>query len=100
MTSRFAALLAAFLLAACAARPTAEPAPGPAPALPAAAAPRVVVETAGGASLPVAVELARTDEERTRGMMHRRELAPEAGMLFVFSESDQRAFWKIGRAHV
>jgi len=89
MTSRLAAPLAALLLAACAARPPAEPAP----ALPPAAAPRVVVETAGGASLPVAVELARTDEERTRGLMNRRELAPEAGMLFIFSELEPRAFW-------
>ena len=39
------------------------------------------------------VELARSDEERTRGLMNRRELAPEAGMLFLFSENEQRAFW-------
>ena len=39
------------------------------------------------------VELARTDDERARGLMYRRELAPEAGMLFLFSESEQRAFW-------
>jgi len=90
MTPRLALSLAALLCtAACAARPTAEPAPAASPA----PAPRVIVETAGGASLPVTVELARTDEERARGMMNRRELGPEAGMLFLFSESEQRAFW-------
>jgi uncharacterized membrane protein (UPF0127 family) len=41
----------------------------------------------------VTVELARSDEERTRGMMNRRDLGPEAGMLFLFSESEPRAFW-------
>ncbi len=93
MTRRLArllpALLPALLLAACAARPAAEPAPARAPA----PTPRVIVETAGGASLPVTVELARTDAERERGMMHRRELAPEAGMLFLFSENEHRSFW-------
>lgn len=90
-TSRSLRLAPALLLAlACAVRPLAEPAPPPAPA---AAPPRVVIETAAGSSLTVAVELARTDEERSRGMMHRRELAPEAGMLFIFSENEPRAFW-------
>jgi uncharacterized protein len=87
MTPRFARAGAALLLAAaCAPRP---------PATPAAATPtpRVIVVTATGARLPVAVELARSDEERTRGLMYRRELAPEAGMLFFFSENEERAFW-------
>jgi uncharacterized membrane protein (UPF0127 family) len=78
------ARLALLLAGACASRP--EPA-APVPA------PRVIVETAAGARLPVAVELASNDEERTRGLMNRRELAPEAGMLFIFPESEPRAFW-------
>ena len=73
-TSRSLRLAPALLLAlACAVRPLAEPAPPPAPA---AAPPRVVIETAAGSSLTVAVEL-----------------APEAGMLFIFSENEPRAFW-------
>ena len=68
--------------------------PAPPPSRSAAAPPpRVIVVTAAGARLPVTVELARTDEERARGLMNRRELAPEAGMLFVFSENEPRAFW-------
>ena len=39
------------------------------------------------------VEVARTEEQRQRGLMFRSSLAPREGMLFVF-ESDQRlSFW-------
>jgi uncharacterized membrane protein (UPF0127 family) len=79
-------LVLATLSLACATRPAPEPAA-------AAPAPRVVVETAAGRSLPVQVELARTDEERARGLMNRRQLAEGAGMLFLFSETEPRAFW-------
>ncbi len=60
---------------------------------PAAPAARVVVETRAGARHVVAVELARTDAERARGLMHRTELAPDAGMLFIFDESAEHTFW-------
>ncbi len=92
MTPRLAGLASAvlltpaLLLAACTTRPATTPAvatPGP----------RVVVVTAAGERLPVTVELARHVEERTFGLMYRRELAPEAGMLFLFEENAPRAFW-------
>ncbi len=54
---------------------------------------RVVVETRTGARHVVAVELARTDAERERGLMFRRELALDAGMLFLFDESVPHQFW-------
>jgi hypothetical protein len=54
---------------------------------------RAVVETASGAEHAVAVEIARTDAERARGLMRRRELADDAGMLFLFAESSDHAFW-------
>ena len=60
---------------------------------PAAAGPRVVVETRAGGRHVVAVELARTDAEKARGLMHRTALAPDAGMLFLFDESSDHAFW-------
>ena len=56
-------------------------------------APRVVIETAAGARLPVNVEVARTDDERARGLMFRRALAPDAGMIFLFEESAEHGFW-------
>lgn len=39
------------------------------------------------------VEVARTDADRQRGLMFRKTLAPNRGMLFVFSDDAPRAFW-------
>jgi uncharacterized membrane protein (UPF0127 family) len=74
-------------VAALAALHCASRAPEPAPPA------RVVVETAGGGRPAVSVEVARTDAERARGLMHRRQLAPDAGMLFLFEETSIHAFW-------
>lgn len=54
--------------------------------------PRVVID---GASGPVAVrvEVARTPDEQRRGLMHRHELAPDAGMVFVFAREERHPFW-------
>ncbi|BDG04926.1 DUF192 domain-containing protein [Anaeromyxobacter oryzae] len=54
---------------------------------------RVVLTTAAGARHAVAVEVARTPESRTRGLMYREKLDPDAGMLFVFDESEPHGFW-------
>ena len=39
------------------------------------------------------VEVARTDSERARGLMHRKSLGAREGMLFVFDRDDHLAFW-------
>ena len=39
------------------------------------------------------VEVARTPEQHQRGLMFRRYLAPNRGMLFVFSETSRGGFW-------
>lgn len=41
----------------------------------------------------VVAEVARTSEERNRGLMHRESLEEDAGMLFVFPEVSVRSFW-------
>lgn len=41
----------------------------------------------------VTAEVARTDEERSRGLMHRESLGEDAGMLFIFPEQTVRSFW-------
>jgi uncharacterized protein len=74
----------ALALLACAAKPPEPVRPPP---------PRVVVETADGGRHAVTVELARTAAEQERGLMHRRELAEDAGMLFVFGEAGPHTFW-------
>jgi uncharacterized membrane protein (UPF0127 family) len=41
----------------------------------------------------VRVEVASTDESRRRGLMFRRELGPDRGMLFVFEGPAEHGFW-------
>jgi uncharacterized membrane protein (UPF0127 family) len=41
----------------------------------------------------VRVEVARTEEQRARGLMFRRELAPDRGMVFLFDETSEHPFW-------
>ena len=40
--------------------------------------------SSGSPPWPVKVELAKNDADRAKGLMYRRELAPNTGMLFVF----------------
>jgi hypothetical protein len=75
-------LLAAFTLLACACPRGAAPPTGP----------HVVVES-GGKSYLVEVEVADDDAKRQRGLMFRRELAEDRGMIFVFDDEAQHAFW-------
>jgi uncharacterized membrane protein (UPF0127 family) len=56
------------------------------------ATPAVTVD-AGGRKVVFHVELAVSPEEQGRGLMYRTELAPDAGMLFVFDESRIQTFW-------
>lgn len=39
------------------------------------------------------VEVAKTPEERMQGLMGRRHLGKDEGMLFVFEKEDYHAFW-------
>lgn len=41
----------------------------------------------------VRAEVARTQEERSRGLMYREELPEDAGMLFIFPDNSVRGFW-------
>lgn len=54
---------------------------------------RVVLEPEGGQAVEVRVEVARTDPERRRGLMWRRHLGRDAGMLFVFERLERQVFW-------
>lgn len=51
------------------------------------------LEAPSGRSAAVAVELARTEAERERGLMFRQKLGADEGMLFLFPESADHAFW-------
>lgn len=41
----------------------------------------------------VTAEVARTPDQRARGLMYRESLAPGTGMLFVFGDAQIRSFW-------
>lgn len=53
---------------------------------------RVVVHTDAGPRT-ISVEVVDTPASRNRGLMYRRELPDGTGMLFVFDEEDDHAFW-------
>ena len=54
--------------------------------------PAVRFETSRGPWV-VQVEVARTDEQRARGLMFRRDLPRDRGMLFIFDETSEHPFW-------
>ena len=39
------------------------------------------------------VEVARTEEQKRTGLMHRKSLGPREGMIFVYDRDQQMAFW-------
>jgi uncharacterized membrane protein (UPF0127 family) len=57
-----------------------------------ASEPRVTLHTASG-DVAVAVEIADTPERRALGLMYRKELGADRGMLFVFDAPEILQFW-------
>ncbi|WP_375459414.1 DUF192 domain-containing protein [uncultured Enterovirga sp.] len=53
---------------------------------------RLVVVTKAGPQ-PFQVEVARTDADRAQGLMYRRSLAPDRGMLFDFARVEPVSMW-------
>jgi uncharacterized membrane protein (UPF0127 family) len=51
------------------------------------------ITTRAGAKVALKVEIARTAAERQRGLMHRRTLAPKAGMVFAYGADTRGGFW-------
>jgi Uncharacterized conserved protein len=58
-----------------------------------AASPQVVLQGAGGAEIVLQVEVASQPNERERGLMFRKELAENSGMLFVYPSEAPLSFW-------
>ncbi|WP_341898873.1 DUF192 domain-containing protein [Ferrovibrio terrae] len=82
----FAVLCGMVLLAAVIASPIQAQ---PQPTLPQS---DLVINTAKGPKR-FRVELADTDMSRSRGMMFRNSMAPDAGMLFDFKQEQMASFW-------
>ena len=55
--------------------------------------PRVILSPAGRDPVTVDVEVVQTPEARQRGLMYRKQLAANAGMLFIFDQSEWHSFW-------
>jgi len=53
----------------------------------------IVVIRAHGGSYRFNVELAISDEERAQGLMFRKEMASDAGMLFLYNQDQAVTFW-------
>jgi uncharacterized membrane protein (UPF0127 family) len=53
----------------------------------------LTVESADGQLHAFTVELALTPQQRAQGLMFREELAPDAGILFLFDREAPRSFW-------
>lgn len=48
---------------------------------------------AGKPLAPIEIEIAETEEQRTQGMMGRKSMAANRGMLFIFPNEELRSFW-------
>lgn len=59
----------------------------------AAEQPRVTIQTAAGETVTVTVEVADTPKKRERGLMFRKELGAQHGMLFLFRREANHTFW-------
>ena len=55
--------------------------------------PTVTIDSSGGEPVEVRVEIADDDAERAQGLMNRKSLGEERGMLFVFPDEEIRSFW-------
>jgi uncharacterized membrane protein (UPF0127 family) len=53
----------------------------------------VTIETAAGAKHRFDVELATSPQQISQGLMFRRQMAADAGMLFLFERPDPAVFW-------
>jgi uncharacterized membrane protein (UPF0127 family) len=54
---------------------------------------KLVIVSPGGAQNVFHVEIADTPEEREHGLMDRKDMSDDHGMLFVFDDVAERIFW-------
>ncbi len=57
------------------------------------AGPTLPVKSLAAGMHRIQAEVAATDATRSRGLMYRKELAPNHGMLFVFEQANVQCFW-------
>ncbi|MDR2553099.1 MAG: DUF192 domain-containing protein [Treponema sp.] len=79
-------LLGTFFCFSCEARPPAGPQAG-------LEERTLTIEKRGGGSVSLKAEIARTGEQRSRGLMFRASLEDGRGMLFIFDQDEVLSFW-------
>jgi len=47
----------------------------------------------GSTPVEITVELARTEEEKAQGLMHRKKLPDGEGMIFIYDRDQMMSFW-------
>jgi len=53
----------------------------------------LTITRTGSTPVEITVEIARTEEEKAKGLMHRKELPDGEGMLFFYDRDQQMSFW-------
>jgi len=51
------------------------------------------ITRADSTPVEITVEIARTDEEKTQGLMYRKKLPDGQGMIFIYDRDQQMSFW-------
>lgn len=54
---------------------------------------QMTIQTSSGEKHIFEIEIARTPAEQAYGLMNRKSMAADHGMLFLFQVEDERAFW-------
>ena len=54
---------------------------------------RLIKKDAPDSLIELAIELALSDTEQRQGLMYRRHMEENQGMLFIFDEPEPRSFW-------
>ena len=55
--------------------------------------PTLIIQNSVGKEIHLQVEIADTDQKRAQGLMHRKNLDTNSGMLFVFPREQYMNFW-------
>jgi len=53
----------------------------------------LTIQRADSTPVEITVEMARTDEEKAQGLMHRKKLPDGQGMIFIYDRDQQMSFW-------
>jgi len=51
------------------------------------------ITRADSTPVEITVEIARTEEEKAQGLMHRKKLPDGEGMIFIYDRDQQMSFW-------